>query len=68
MKRFSPVIYENVEAETVLKVAGSKNRALSESEEIPPGSIERGEHTKDYKRTWEVCAFLLIAVKPSEVL
>ena len=54
MKRFSPEIYENVEAETVLKVAGSKNRALSESEEIPPGSIERGEHTKDYKRTWEV--------------
>ena len=42
------------EADTFLSVAGSKNRTISESEEIPPGSIERGERTKDYKRTWEV--------------
>ena len=44
----------SAEADTFLSVAGSKNRAISESEEIPPGSIERGERTKDYKRTWEV--------------
>ena len=42
------------EADTFLSVAGSKNRAINESEEIPPGSIERGERTKEYKRTWEV--------------
>ena len=42
------------EADTFLVVAGSKNRAISESEEISPGSIERGERTRDYKRTWEV--------------
>ena len=42
------------EADTILKVAGSKNRSISETEENPPGSIERGERTKDYRRTWEV--------------
>ena len=42
------------EADTFLTVAGSKNRSIGETEEIPPGSIERGERTKDYRRTWEV--------------
>ena len=45
---------DSMEADTFLPVAGSKNRAISESKEIPPGSIERGERTRDYKRTWEV--------------
>ena len=49
-----PRKYEKAEADTILKVAGSKNRSESETEEIPPGSIERGERTRDYKRTWEV--------------
>ena len=44
----------NAEAETLPAVAGSKNRTVSESEGIPPGSIERGERTKEYTRTWEV--------------
>ena len=32
------------EADTFFLVAGSKNWTISESKEIPPGSIERGEH------------------------
>ena len=45
---------KRAEADTFLMVAGSKNRSIGETEEIPPGSIERGERTRDYKRTWEV--------------
>ena len=44
----------SAEADTFLSVAGSKNRAISEPEEIPPGSIERGERTTGYMQTWEV--------------
>ena len=44
----------SAEADTFPSVVGSKNRTICESEEIPPGSIERGERTKEYKRTWEV--------------
>ena len=42
------------EADTFLMVAGSKKWSVSETEEIPQGSIDRGERTRDYKRTWEV--------------
>ena len=45
---------DSAEAETLPLVAGSKNQSLSETEEIPPGSTERGERTREYKRTWEV--------------
>ena len=45
---------ESAEAETLPLVAGSKNQSLSETEEIPPGSIERGERTKECTHTWEV--------------
>ncbi len=34
---------ENVEADTVLVVAGSNVQSLSETAQVPPGSIERGE-------------------------
>jgi len=34
------------EADTFFLVAGSKNWTISESKEIPPGSIERGERAK----------------------
>ena len=44
----------NAEAETFPMDAGSKNQSLCEIEEIPSGSIERGEHTKEYTHTWEV--------------
>ena len=63
-----PRKYEKAEADTILKVAGSKNRSESETEEIPPGSIERGERTKECTYTWEVCSSLREAVRGIEVL
>ena len=44
----------NAEVETFPMVADSKNQSLCEIEEIPPGSIERGERTKECTHTWEV--------------
>ena len=44
----------SAEADTILTVVGSKNRAICEFEEIPPGSIERGERTKECMHTWEI--------------
>ena len=44
----------NAEVETFPMVADSKNQSLREIEEIPPGSIERGERTKECTHTWEV--------------
>ena len=38
VKQFSPVRLKNAEADTVLRVAGCKNRTICEFEEIPPGS------------------------------
>ena len=45
---------DSMEADTFLPVAGSKNQALSKSEEIPSGSIEHGECTRECTHTWEV--------------
>lgn len=46
VKRISPVRYDKVEADTVLWVAGSNAQSLSETVQVPPGSIERGERAK----------------------
>ena len=35
-----------MEADTVLEVAGSNVQLLSETVQVPPGSIERGERAK----------------------
>ncbi len=62
---------ENVEADTVLVVAGSNVQSLSETAQVPPGSIERGE------RAMVVSAYLgglagsvgdIITVRAIEVL
>ena len=45
---------DSMEADTFLSVAGSKNQAISESEEIPSGSMEHGERTREYTHTWEI--------------
>ena len=45
---------DSMEADTFLPVAGSKNQAISESDEIPSGSMEHGERTREYTHTWEV--------------
>ncbi len=62
---------ENVEADTVLVVAGSNVQSLSETAQVPPGSIKRGE------RAMVVSAYLgglagsvgdIITVRAIEVL
>lgn len=46
MKRFSLVRYDKVEADPLLTGAGSNVQSISETEQVPPGSIERGERAK----------------------